>query len=335
MSKIDLSVKYMGINLKNPVIVGANNMVGNIESLKQMEKAGASAIVYKSLFEEQLHMENLEYSNFIDEYVAQNSDETSPYPDLDVSGPKEYLFKLKKAKEVLNIPLFASLNAVYDVSWVDYAKQIEAIGVDGIELNFYAVPKEMESAGIDYVNMQFDIIKKIKAALTIPVAVKLSSFYDNPLSVIKRMDDLGADSFVLFNRFFQPDIDLDKEEMVFPYNLSSRGDYGLALRFAGLLFSRINANICSSTGVFTGDDVARLIMAGADTVQVVSVLYIDGIDKITDIINELSQFMEKKGYNNLEAFRGKLSQSKTNDPFAYGRAQYLDFLVNSAYLNVK
>jgi len=325
----------MGIRLKNPVIVGANNMVGNIESLKQMEKAGASAIVYKSLFEQQLHMENLEYSNFIDEYVAQNSDETSPYPDLDVSGPKEYLFKLKKAKEVLNIPLFASLNAVYDVSWVDYAKQIEAIGVDGIELNFYAVPKEMESAGIDYVNMQFDIIKKIKAALTIPVAVKLSSFYDNPLSVIKRMDDLGADSFVLFNRFFQPDIDLDKEEMVFPYNLSSRGDYGLALRFAGLLFSRINANICSSTGVFTGDDVARLIMAGADTVQVVSVLYIDGIDKITDIINELSQFMEKKGYNNLEAFRGKLSQSKTNDPFAYGRAQYLDFLVNSAYLNVK
>ena len=335
MSKIDLSVKYMGINLKNPVIVGANNMVGNIESLKQMEKAGASAIVYKSLFEEQLHMENLEYSNFIDEYVAQNSDETSPYPDLDVSGPKEYLFKLKKAKEVLNIPLFASLNAVYDVSWVDYAKQIEAIGVDGIELNFYAVPKEMESAGIDYVNMQFDIIKKIKAALTIPVAVKLSSFYDNPLSVIKRMDDLGADSFVLFNRLFQPDIDLDKEEMVFPYNLSSRGDYGLALRFAGLLFSRINANICSSTGVLTGDDVARLIMAGADTVQVVSVLYKDGIDKITDIINELSQFMEKKGYNNLEAFRGKLSQSKTNDPFAYGRAQYLDFLVNSAYLNVK
>ena len=335
MSKIDLSVKYMGINLKNPIIVGANNMVSNIESLKQMEKAGASAIVYKSLFEEQLHMENLEYSNFIDEYVAQNSDETSPYPDLDVSGPKEYLFKLKKAKEVLNIPLFASLNAVYDVSWVDYAKQIEAIGVDGIELNFYAVPKEMESAGIDYVNMQFDIIEKIKAALSIPVAVKLSSFYDNPLSVIKRMDDLGADSFVLFNRFFQPDIDLDKEEMVFPYNLSSRGDYGLALRFAGLLFNRINANICSSTGVFTGDDVAKLIMAGADTVQVVSVLYKDGIDKITDIINELSLFMEKKGYNDLDAFRGKLSQNKINDPFAYGRAQYLDFLVNSAYLNIK
>jgi len=335
MSKIDLSVKYMGINLKNPIIVGANNMVSNIESLKQMEKAGASAIVYKSLFEEQLHMENLEYSNFIDEYVAQNSDETSPYPDLDVSGPKEYLFKLKKAKEVLNIPLFASLNAVYDVSWVDYAKQIEAIGVDGIELNFYAVPKEMESAGIDYVNMQFDIIEKIKAALSIPVAVKLSSFYDNPLSVIKRMDDLGADSFVLFNRFFQPDIDLDKEEMVFPYNLSSRGDYGLALRFAGLLFNRINANICSSTGVFTGDDVAKLIMAGADTVQVVSVLYKDGIDKITDIINELSLFMEKKGYNDLNAFRGKLSQNKINDPFAYGRAQYLDFLVNSAYLNIK
>ncbi|MCK5856546.1 MAG: dihydroorotate dehydrogenase-like protein [Bacteroidales bacterium] len=333
MSKIDLSVKYMGITLKNPVIVGANNMVGNIESLKQMEEAGASAIVYKSLFEEQLHMENLEYSNFIDEYVAQNSDETSPYPDLDVSGPKEYLFKLKKAKEVLNIPLFASLNAVYDVSWVDYAKQIEAIGIDGIELNFYTLPKEMESAEVDFVNWQFDIVEKIKAAVNIPVAVKLSSFYNNPLAVIKRMDNLGADAFVLFNRFFQPDIDLEKEEMIFPYNLSSKGDYGLALRFAGLLYNRIEADVCSSTGVFNGEDVAKLILAGADTVQVVSVMYKDGINKITDIMNELSEFMAKKGYENLDDFRGKLSQLRIDDTFAYSRAQYLDFLVNSVYLN--
>ncbi len=325
----------MGIRLKNPIIVGANNMVSNIESLKQMEEAGASAIVFKSLFEEQLHMENLEYSNFIDEYIAQNSDETSPYPDLDVSGPKEYLFKLKKAKEILNIPLFASLNAVYDVSWVDYAKQIEAIGVDGIELNFYTLPKEMESAEIDFVNWQFDIVKKIKESIKIPVAIKLSSFYNNPLTVIKRMDDLGADAFVLFNRFFQPDIDLEKEEMVFPYNLSSTGDYGLALRFSGLLYNRIDADVCASTGIFTGEDVAKLIMAGADTVQVVSVLYKDGINQIKTMLKELTNFMDKKDYKTLDDFRGKLSQSRINDPFAYSRAQYLDFLVNSVYLNEK
>jgi dihydroorotate dehydrogenase (fumarate) len=329
---MDLSVKYMGITLKNPVIIGANNLVSNVENLKRMEEAGASAIVYKSLFEEQLHMENLEYSNFIDEYVAQNSDETSPYPDLDISGPKEYLFKLKKAKEALNIPLFASLNAVYDVSWVDYAKQIEAIGVDGIELNFYSVPKEMESAEVDFVNWQFDIVEKIKEAISIPIAVKLSSFYNNPLTVIKRMDGLGADAFVLFNRFFQPDIDLDKEEMVFPYNLSTSGDYGLALRFAGLLYNRVDANVCSSTGVFTGDDVAKMIMAGADCVQVVSVLYKEGIDQIAQILKELSSFMDKKGYKTLDDFRGKLSQARINDPFAYSRAQYLDFLMNSVYL---
>jgi len=332
---MDISTKYMGIKLKNPIIVGANNMVSNIESLKQMEEAGASAIVFKSLFEEQLHMENLEYSNFIDEYIAQNSDETSPYPDLDVSGPKEYLFKLKKAKEILNIPLFASLNAVYDVSWVDYAKQIEAIGVDGIELNFYTLPKEMESAEIDFVNWQFDIVKKIKESIKIPVAIKLSSFYNNPLTVIKRMDDLGADAFVLFNRFFQPDIDLEKEEMVFPYNLSSTGDYGLALRFSGLLYNRIDADVCASTGIFTGEDVAKLIMAGADTVQVVSVLYKDGINQIKTMLKELTNFMDKKDYKTLDDFRGKLSQSRINDPFAYSRAQYLDFLVNSVYLNEK
>jgi len=332
---MNISVKYMGIKLKNPVIVGANNMSSNLESLKQMEEAGASAIVFKSLFEEQLHMENLEYSNFIDEYIAQNSDETSPFPDMDVSGPKEYLFKLKKAKDTLNIPIFASLNAVYDVSWVDYAKQIEAIGVDGIELNFYTLPKEMESAEIDFINWQFDIIKKIKAAINIPVAVKLSSFYNNPLSVIKRMDDLGADAFVLFNRFFQPDIDLDKEEMVFPYNLSSNGDYGLALRFAGLLYNRIDANICSTNGIHSGHDVAKLIMAGADTVQIVSVLYKEGINRISSILDELRAFMEKKGYEKLDDFRGKLSQARINDPFAYSRAQYLDYLVNSVYLNDK
>jgi len=149
------------------------------------------------------------------------------------------------------------------------------------------------------------------------------------------MDDLGADAFVLFNRFFQPDIDLEKEEMVFPYNLSSAGDYGLALRFAGLLYNRIEGDVCSSTGIFTGNDVAKLIMAGADTVQIVSVLYKDGIDTISKIITELKSFMEKKGYEKLDDFRGKLSQARISDPFAYSRAQYLDFLVNSVYLGEK
>ena len=332
---MDLSVKYMGIKLKNPVIVGANSLVNNIENLKRMEEAGAAAVVFKSLFEEQLHMENLEFDNFIDEYIAQNSDETSPFPDIDITGPKEYLFKLKKAKEAINIPLFASLNAVYDVSWVDYAKQIEAVGVDGIELNFYKVPKDMDSASMDYTQMQVDILRKIKAELKIPVAVKLSPFYNNPLSIIKQMDNEGADAVVLFNKFFQPDIDLDKEEMVFPYNFSSPGDYGLSLRFAGLLYKNIEAGICASTGVFTGNDVAKMIMAGADAVQVVSVLYKEGIDAIGNILKELEAFMQKKKYNSLNDFRGKLSQRNIGDPFAYGRAQYIDFLMNSVYLNDK
>jgi dihydroorotate dehydrogenase (fumarate) len=193
----------------------------------------------------------------------------------------------------------------------------------------------MESAEIDFVNWQFDIVRKIKESIKIPVAIKLSSFYNNPLTVIKRMDDLGADAFVLFNRFFQPDIDLEKEEMVFPYNLSSIGDYGLALRFSGLLYNKITADVCASTGIFTGEDVAKLIMAGADTVQIVSVLYQDGINQIKTILKELSRFMDTKGYKSLDDFRGKLSQSRINDPFAYSRAQYLDFLVNSVYLNEK
>ncbi len=332
---MDLSAKYMGIKLKNPVIVGASSLVNNIENLKRMEDAGAAAIVYKSLFEEQLHLENLEFDNFIDEYVAQNSDETSPFPDIDVSGPKEYLFKLKKAKEAINIPLFASLNAVYDISWVDYAKQIEQTGVDGIELNFYKVPKEMQSMEIDFVQLQLDILQKIKAALKIPVAVKLSPYYTNPLSVIRQLDAEGADAFVLFNRFFQPDIDLEKEEMIFPYNFSSPGDYGLVLRFSGLIYGYIDADICASTGIFTGEDVAKMIMAGANAVQVVSVLYKEGIDSLANIVKGLEDFMHSKNYNSLDDFRGKLSQKNIDDPFAYERAQYIDFLMNSAYLNDK
>ncbi len=332
---MDLSVNYMGIKLKNPIIVGASNLVSNSENLKRMEESGAAAVVYKSLFEEQLHLENLEYDNFIDEYIAQNSDETSPYPDLDISGPKEYLYKLKKARESINIPLIASLNAVYDVSWVDYAKQIADTGVDGIELNFYTVPKEMDASEVDHVDWQLDILEKIKKTVDIPVAVKLSSFYNNPLSIIKRMDNSGADAFVLFNRFFQPDIDLEKEEMVFPYNFSSRGDYGLALRFAGLLYGNVEADICASTGIFTGEDVVKMIMAGADAVQVVSVLYKEGIEQLSEIVKGLESFMQKKNYSKLDDFRGKLSQKRISDPFAYSRAQYIDYMMNSVYLNDK
>lgn len=319
----------MGIELSSPVIVGACNLVSNLKNLRKMQEAGAGAVVYRSLFEEQLHLENLEISEAMAEYNNRNSEFNTFMPEFEHAGPKEYLAHLKKAKSVLDIPLFASINAVYEESWVQYAKQIEEVGVDGIELNLYVVPNEMDSGAFEALDWQIEIIKKIKAAISIPVAVKLSPYYSNPLQIIRRMEDAGAEAFVLFNRFFQPDIDLEKETLSFPYNLSGENDYRLSMRFAGLLYKNLDASICGSGGIFTGYDVAKLILAGADAVQVVSTLYKNGIGQINLINNQLKSFMESKGYESLDDFRGKLSKININDPFAYNRAQYIDILLNS------
>ena len=326
---MDLRTTYMGIELKNPVIIGACNLVSSRNNLEKMQRAGAAAIVYRSLFEEQLHLENLEFSEAIDEFGGRHQESGSYMPAFEHAGPKEYIMQLEKAKSVLDIPLFASLNAVYEESWVEYAKRIEEAGVDGIELNFYVLPSEMDSGAFEVLDWQIEILKKIKKAIDIPVAVKLSPYYSNPLQIIARMEDAGAEAFVLFNRFFQPDIDLEKEELVFPYNLSGENDYRLAMRFAGLLYNNLDASICSSNGIYTGYDVAKLLLAGADAVQVVSTVYKNGIGQINLIINQLKAFMESKGYKSLDDFRGKLSKAKINDPFAYNRAQYIDILMNS------
>jgi len=326
---MDLSTTYMGIELKNPIIIGASNLVTNTKYLEKIQRAGASALVYRSLFEEQLHLENLEFSESNLEFQDRNSEASSFMPKFEHAGPREYLALLKNAKSILEIPLFASLNAVYEESWVSYAQRIEDIGVDGIELNFYSVPNEMDSGAFEVIDWQIEILQKIRKAVDIPIAVKLSPYYSNPLQLIRRMEDAGAEAFVLFNRFFQPDIDLEKEALVFPYNLSSENDYRLSMRFAGLLYGNLNASICGSNGIFTGYDVAKLILAGANATQVVSTLYKNGIGQIDLIINQLKSFMESKGYEKLDDFRGKLSKNNINDPFAYNRAQYIDILINS------
>jgi dihydroorotate dehydrogenase (fumarate) len=324
----------MGIELSNPLIIGANNLVTKESNLVKMEQMGASAIVFKSLFEEQLHLENLDFGNTMDSYADIHPEITQPIFNLDFNTPKEYLYQLKKAKKALKkIPLFASLNAVYDESWVDYAIKIEKTGVNGIELNFYTVPKEMNSIGVDIIDFQLKTLQNIRQAVKLPIAVKLSPYYSNPLSVIRQMDSIGANGFVLFNRFFQPDIDLEKEEMFFPYNLSSENDYRLSMRFSGLLYQRIEGSICATNGIYTGYDVAKLLLVGADTVQIVSTLFKNGIGQIQTILQQLTQWMESKNYHSIDDFKGKLSSKNIKDEFAYTRAQYLDILLNSNEIN--
>ncbi len=331
----NLKTSYLGIELKNPVIVGASNLVNNLENVKKLEEAGAAAIVYKSLFEEQIQLESAQMDDKLHEYAERNAEMINIFPNLEHAGPEEHLFNIARVKKIVNIPVIASLNAIIKESWIDYAKRIEEMGVDALELNFYYVPKDVETDGHSLIKEQVDILKAVKDAVKVPVSVKLSPFYANPLNLVKKLDDAGADGFVLFNRLFQPEIDMDKEEHFTPFNLSVPEDNRLPLRFAGLLYDNLKGNLCSNTGIFTGRDVAKMILAGADCVQVVSTIYKNKIDYISTIVKDLEDWMDNKGYKSLDDFRGKLSNKTLNDPFIYKRAHYIDLLLKSDEILVK
>jgi dihydroorotate dehydrogenase (fumarate) len=325
----DLKTSYLGLELKNPVIVGASNLVTDMSALQQIEDAGAAAIVYKSLFEEQIQLERAQQEDHMEEYSERHAEMVSLFPKIKHAGPEEHLHNLKKVVDKMSIPVIASLNCVYDITWADYAKKLEETGVAAIELNLYSNPRVAERPGKDIVDQRLAILKKVKQTVGIPVSVKLSPFYTNVLGVIDQMDKTGVDGFVLFNRIFQPDIDIDTEQLIFPWFLSCEGDYRLALRFSGMMHGNINANICGATGIFNANHVIQLLLAGADVVQVVSTLYRNGIGQIKNILTDLEAWMNKKGYNNIDDFKGKVSKKNLNDPFAYKRSQYVDILMQA------
>ena len=325
----DLSTTYMGIRLKNPLILGASNLVTKPELIKELEEAGIAAVVYKSLFEEQIQLESLQLDEEMNQYDERNAEMTRIFPDITHGGPKEHLFNLKKLKENTSVPVFASLNALYEPSWVEYAKALEETGIDGLELNLYATPGYFEVSAASIEEKQYQIVKSVKKAVKIPVSVKLSPFYTNTLNFIKKLDEAGIDGFVLFNRFFQPDIDIENEVFHFPWELTQPRDIQLSLRYAGLLHGNIEANICASRGIYSADDVIRLLLAGAYVVQMVSVIYKRELSYVTTMLTDLNAWMDKKGYKTLEDFKGKLSRKNMKDPFTYQRAQYVDILMKS------
>jgi len=254
---------------------------------------------------------------------------TDVFPEVRHAGPQEHLSRLKDIKKALKIPLIASLNAVNEDTWLEYAKNIEDTGVDAIELNFYATPQKSKIECRSIEDQQVKIIEKIRKSLKIPISVKLSSFYTNPLSIISKMDSAGVDGFVLFNKLFQPDIEVSDEKHIKPFDFSKEGDYKLPLRFAGLLFSNIQADICTSSGIFTGADVIKMLLAGSTCIQTVSAIYKKGVKVIESMTEELSAWMDKKGYKNIGDFRGKLSKKNIKDPFIYQRAQYVELIMAS------
>lgn len=325
----NLTTNYMGLNLKNPIIVGASNLVKDLDTIRRLEEAGAAAIVYKTLFEEQIELERLQLSEELNQYNERHAEMISLFPDIHHAGPREHLSHLRKVVDTVNIPVIASLNCLFEDTWVEYAKLIEQTGVNAIEMNLYTLPADFKKEGKSIVNEQLAVIAEVKKNLKIPVSVKLSPYYTNVLAVIQQMYHAGVDGFVLFNRLFQPDIDIEKVEHHFPYNLSNEEDNRLALRYIGMLYHEIRGSLCANTGIFTGKDVVKMLLAGADCVQVVSTVYKNGPAQLTAMVRDLEDWMERKKFDTVDSFRGKLSRKSLKDPFAYKRAQYIDILMKS------
>ena len=324
-----LTTKHMGVTLRNPLILGACNYSNNIDKLKEAEESGVAAVVYRSLFEEQIQLEDNELSNQLEAYDERNAEMINLFPKIEHGGPKEHLYNLSQVVESLSIPVFASLNAVYKESWIEYANLLEEVGIAGLELNFFAVPRDFDKSGHDLIQQQIEVLKAVKAAVKVPVSVKLSPFYTNVLKTIKDMDKAGADAFILFNRLFEPDIDVEAEKHVSPWNLSTHSDHRLAIRYIGLTYGNINASIAANNGVYEGIDMVKMILAGASAVEAVSTFYHNGLGYATDMLKELEDWMDRKEYASIEDFRGKLSSNSINDPFVYKRAQYIDLLLKS------
>jgi dihydroorotate dehydrogenase (fumarate) len=324
----DLTVSYLGLKLRNPIIAGASYLTADMKTIKKMEDSGAGAIVIKSLFEEEIQLQRLKMDEDMSKFNGRYAEMLDFFPKLEHAGPEEHLRWITKTKETVSVPVIASLNAVEMGTWTDWALKIESAGADALELNLIDFPEDFKKTAGDIEENQISIIRAVRNIVKIPVSVKISSAYSNPLNFINRIDEAHVDGVVLFNRFFEPEINNENLENTFPFNLSNRGDYRRSLRFTGLLAGHIKADICGSCGIFEGNDVIKMILAGACCVQVVSTLYRNGVNHIGTMLTEMNQWMEKKSFARVDAFRGRLRKSNVADPWTYTRAQYVKLLMH-------
>jgi len=327
----NLKTTYMGLELKNPFIAGASGYTANLDRIRQLEEAGAAAVVTASLFEEQIQYERFRLEEDLHQFDNLYAEMTDFFPQVKHAGPKEHLGWVKKAKQSVGIPVIASLNAVNRNIWSEWAVQLEDTGADALECNFYATPSNFDQSSGDVEDEQIEILGEVKNKIKIPVSVKLSAFYSNPLYFIKQLDEVGVQGFVLFNRLFQPDINVEEQKNNYRHNLSSGTEYEASLRYAGLLHGNVRGDVCANSGIMSGKDAIKMILAGASCVQVVSTLYKNKISILGNLIKEADSWMDAKGYKDLAAFQGKMDAKNNQDPGFYRRAQYVKNLIKADY----
>lgn len=326
---MDLTTKYLGLKLRNPLVPSASPLMEDLDNLKRLEDAGAGAVVLHSLFEEQLTQdkESIESTLELGESFAEATS-YFPTPSEYRLGPEDYLEHIAKAKKTVRIPVIASLNGVTNGGWIDYAKEIEKAGADALELNIYYIPTDFKLTSAQVEDRYLSIIKAVRKAVSLPLAVKLSPYFSSFANMAKQVDDLGANGLVLFNRFYQPDIDLESLEVKPNVLLSTPQARRLPLRWIALLYGNVKADLAATSGIHNAQDVVKMLMAGAKVTMLCSVLLKQGIDHIVQIESDLKRWLEEHEYNSVKELVGTMSQQKCPNPEAFERAQYMKVLTS-------
>jgi len=318
---MDLSTKYLGLQLRTPLVASASPLSQEISGIRSLEDAGASAVVLYSLFEEQLRQEALELERDLNAGTESFAESITyfPRPSEFHTGPEGYLNHIRKAKDAVNIPIIASLNGSTLGGWTKFAKQVEQAGADAIECNIYFIPTNLEILGSEVETIYADILREVKLSVHIPVAAKLSPFFSNFANMAKRLDQMGTDGLVLFNRFYQPDIDLEELEIKPNVLLSSPQELRLPLTWIGILYGRVRASLAATSGVYRPQDVLKLLMVGADVTMLCSALLRHGIGHLRHV----EQGVQEHEYESVQQMQGSMSQLRCPDPGAFERAQYM------------
>ena len=329
---MDLSVSYLGLKLKSPIVVGSSGLTNSIENLKKIERSGAGAVVLKSIFEEEIYNE---YESILNKELKEkvpNLDYLDYYDfKIKEDNIKDYLNLIKEAKNNIKIPVIASINCVCSYEWSFFAKKIQEAGADALEVNLFILPSDFSKSCDEIEQKYFQLAEKIKENLNIPVAVKISYHFSNLAAFIKKLSESGIQGIVAFNRFFHPDFDIDNFTVV-PSNVLSRSsDLAISLRWTAILSGRLGCDLIASTGVHDGASVVKLLLAGADAVQVVSALYKHGVNYIEDMINDLKAWMTKHNFEKIDDFKGKMSQVNSPNPAEYERAQFMKYFSEKKY----
>lgn len=325
---MDLATTYMGLHLRNPLVASASPLTANIGNIIKLETYGAGAVVLPSIFQEQIEAErdDLEARTSIGSESSPEALGYFPNPQSYTVGTRRYLGLIRRARAAVGIPIFASLNGTTSEGWIEFAKEIEAAGAHGLELNAYFIPADPTLEGVDVERRYLDIVQAVKHAVNIPLAVKVSPFFSSPGAFARRLQEAGADALVLFNRFYQPDIDLTNLSLRNDLELSSRYEIRLPLLWIGILAGRVRASLAATTGVETSDEAVKYLLAGSDVVMTTSSLLRRGIEHMELLVGGLQAWMRAWNFTSLSQFRGMLSQERIADPTAFERANYIQVL---------